>query len=111
LLILAIDPPLSSRGGTSDDYANPGHRTVGDVVRVSTGEDRGAPGVILALQTFGQDVTFHPHVHALATEGLVRPDETFVPVPTIDAPLLEHAFRRRGLCHHEDARGHGGGGS
>ena len=65
------------------------------MVRVSTGEPEGAPGLILALQTFGQDLTFHPHIHVLATEGLVRPDDTFVPVPTIDAPLLEHTLRRR----------------
>jgi hypothetical protein len=77
------------------ELARAAARAITAVVRVSTGEDRGAPGIILALQTFGQDLTFHPHVHALATEGLVRPDDTFVPVPTIDAPLLEHAFRRR----------------
>ena len=35
------------------------------------------------------------HIHVLATEGLVRPDDTFVPVPTIDALLLEHTLRRR----------------
>jgi hypothetical protein len=51
--------------------------------------------LILALQTFGQDLAFHPHIHVLATEGLVRPDDTFVPVPTIDAPLVEHTLRRR----------------
>jgi hypothetical protein len=77
------------------ELARAAARAIGDVVRVVTGEPRGAPGIILALQTFGQDVTFHPHIHALATEGLLRPDDTFVPVPTIDAPLLEHAFRRR----------------
>ena len=43
----------------------------------------------------GELIHSHPHIHALATEGLVRPDDTVVPVPTIDAPLLEHAFRRR----------------
>jgi hypothetical protein len=77
------------------ELARAAARAITDVVRVVTGEPRGAPGIILALQTFGQDLTFHPHIHALATEGLVRPDDTFVPVPTIDAPLLEHAFRRR----------------
>jgi hypothetical protein len=77
------------------ELARAAARAITDVVRVSTGEPRGAPGIILALQTFGQDLTFHLHIHALATEGLVRPDDTVVPVPTIDAPLLEHAFRRR----------------
>jgi len=61
------------------DLARTAARAITDVVRVSTGEPEGAPGLILALLTFGQDLTFHPHIHVLATEGLVRPDDTFVP--------------------------------
>jgi hypothetical protein len=82
------------------DLARTAARAITDVVRVSTGQPEGAPGLILALRAFGQDLTFHPNLHVLATEGLVRPDDTFVPVPTIDAPLLEHALRRRvfNLC-------------
>jgi len=40
-------------------------------------------------------LTHNPHIHALATEGLVCSDDIFFPVPTIDALLLEHAFSRR----------------
>jgi hypothetical protein len=77
------------------DLARAAARAITDVVRASTGETEGAPGLILALQTFGQDLAFRPHIHVLATEGLVRPDDTFVPVPTIDALLFEHTLRRR----------------
>ena len=77
------------------DLARAAARAITDVVRVVTDRPDGAPGIILALQTFNQDLTHNPHVHALATEGLVCSDDTFLPVPTIDAPLLEHAFRRR----------------
>ena len=55
----------------------------------------GAPGIILALKTFNQDLTLNPHLYVLATEGLLCSDNTFLPAPTIDALLLEHAFRRR----------------
>ena len=42
-------------------------------------------------------MTFNPHIHALATEGLVCSDDTFLPVPTIDAqPYLEAGF---GVAH------------
>jgi hypothetical protein len=77
------------------ELARAAARAITDVVRVLTDRPEGAPGIILALQTFNQDLTFNPHVHALATEGLVCSDDFFFPVPTIDAPLLEHAFRRR----------------
>jgi hypothetical protein len=77
------------------DLSRAAARAITDVAHVSTGEPEGAPGLILALQTFGQDLTFHPHIHVLATEGLVQPDDTFVPVPTIDALLLKHTLRRR----------------
>jgi hypothetical protein len=77
------------------DLARAAARAITDVVRVVTDRPEGTPGIILALQTFNQDLTFNPHIHALATEGLVCSDDIFLPVPTIDALLLEHAFRRR----------------
>src|SRR3972149_354533 len=57
-------PPTSSNRSAPPLPADPPRaaaRAITDVVRVSIGEPEGAPGLILALQTFGQDLTFHPH--------------------------------------------------
>lgn len=35
------------------------------------------PGLILFIQTFGDLVTFNPHVHVLAADGVFRPDGVF----------------------------------
>ena len=40
------------------------------------------PGIIIAIQTYGDQVNFHPHLHAVVTDG------TFT---------LEHLFRHRVL--------------
>jgi len=40
------------------------------------------PGAILAIQTFGQLIHYHPHIHALVTDGAFTPDGRFIPLPT-----------------------------
>ena len=53
----------------------------------------GRPGLILFVQTFGDLVTFNPHIHVLAADGLFRADGVFVALPAIPARLLEQGFR------------------
>ena len=36
-----------------------------------------------AIQTFGQLIHAHPHIHALASEGVFLPDGTFLPLPKL----------------------------
>jgi hypothetical protein len=52
------------------------------------------PAFIEFVQTFGDLVNFHPHVHVLAADGVFRADGTFVPLPAIPEALLERGFRR-----------------
>ena len=41
------------------------------------------PGMIGAIQTFGDLIHWHPHIHALVSEGVFLPDGTFVPLPKL----------------------------
>jgi hypothetical protein len=41
----------------------------------------GQPGFILFVQTFGDLVTFHPHIHALVTDGVFHPNGVFRALP------------------------------
>jgi hypothetical protein len=55
------------------------------------------PGIIIAIQTYGALVNFHPHLHALVTDGAFGPTGWFVAFPKIDLYALEHLFRHRVL--------------
>ena len=53
----------------------------------------GRPGLILFVQTFGDLVTFNPHIHVLAADGLFHADGVFVALPAVPVKLLEQGFR------------------
>ena len=54
--------------------------------------DNVVPGVVAGIQTFGELTHWHPHIHALVTEGAFAPDGTFLPLPKVAAePATEHA--------------------
>jgi len=55
-------------------------RTVTTVYRAASGRPDAVPGMIGAIQTFGQLVHWHPHIHALVTEGVFLPDGSFLPL-------------------------------
>ena len=42
-----------------------------------------SPGMIAAVQTFGELAHFHPHVHAVVTDGAFTVDGNFIPLPEI----------------------------
>jgi hypothetical protein len=52
------------------------------------------PAFIEFVQTFGDLVNFHPHVHVLAADGVFRADGAFLELPPIPEALLEGGFRR-----------------
>ena len=50
---------------------------------------QGRPGLILFVQTFGALVTFNPHIHVLAADGLFRTDGAFVATGYKPAVLVD----------------------
>jgi len=50
------------------------------------------PGVIAVTQTFGDCINFHPHVHALVTEGDTAPDGSFHCVPLFHDEVIQEIF-------------------
>jgi hypothetical protein len=70
------------------------------------------PGMIAVVQTFGDELNWHPHVHALVTRGGWERDGQWTPVPFVDgeaaALVLRHkVFRllqREGLLSEERTR-------
>jgi hypothetical protein len=61
-----------------------------------TGEEL-VPGVIAAVQTFGERINFHPHLHFLVTEGGVDGAGIFHRIPRLDDLRLAEIFAREVL--------------
>jgi len=55
------------------------------------------PGVVAAIQTFGDRINFHPDLHFLATEGGMDKAGVFHRVPRIDDVRLVEIFTREVL--------------
>ena len=65
-----------------------------EVIRATIDEPDLSVGIALSIQTHGSLVNWHPHVHALVTNGGFRPDGTFVQLPFHTLDVLTEAFRR-----------------
>jgi hypothetical protein len=61
---------------------------VAEVYRQVLGRDDVIPGMVAGIQTFGQLIHYHPHIHAIVTDGAFTPDGTFLCLPKIDNGLL-----------------------
>jgi len=55
------------------------------------------PGVIATIQTFGDRINLHPHLHLLMTEGGVDKAGSFHKIPRLDDSRLAELFAREVL--------------
>ena len=55
------------------------------------------PGILIAIPTYGDLGNFHPHLHALVTDGALGPTGWFVAFPKSALYALELLFRHRVL--------------
>ena len=53
------------------------------------------PGVVMSIQTFGDLVNFHPHLHAIATEGCFDGNGDFLSVPRIPSYVIQELFMHK----------------
>ncbi len=53
------------------------------------------PGVIVAIQTVGDVVNFHPYLHAIVSDGLFAANGWLSVVPALDLKKLEELFRHK----------------
>jgi hypothetical protein len=58
----------------------------------------GVPGVVMTIHTFGDYMEkFHPHLHALVSDGLFTNTGVFYVMPKVDLEPLEEIFRAKVL--------------
>lgn len=49
-----------------------GYATIREIYQATLIRTDVPPGVVMAIQTFGDLLNYHPHLHALVTEGVLR---------------------------------------
>lgn len=71
-----------------------GERKKGKVTAPNRRQVGNEVGVITVVHTFGRDMKFNPHVHALVTEGALTPSGRWKPVKYIPYPYLRKAWQK-----------------
>jgi hypothetical protein len=66
-------------------------RAIGKYMKAQADRDL-MPGVVAVIQTFGNRLNFHPHLHMLVTEGGRTSDGSFHPVPIFNDIALANIF-------------------
>jgi hypothetical protein len=62
-----------------------------------TRDDKAVPGAVVAIQTFGDFLGFHPHLHILVSDGCFHKNGLFSVSPSVDTKSLEQIFRHKVL--------------
>jgi len=60
------------------------YETVQDIFAYETGDNAFVPGMIATIQSFGDLLNFHCHIHGIVTEGVFIKDGHFVPITDFD---------------------------
>jgi len=61
--------------------------------KITLGKKTGIPGIVVAIQSFGDYARFHPHLHALVADGLFLESGYFFVMPKADLKPLREIFR------------------
>ena len=51
------------------------------------------PGVVISVQSYGDSLNLHPHIHAIASRGVWSADGSFEAIPALDTQQLMLLFR------------------
>jgi hypothetical protein len=92
-----LRPLFRCRRELLSELARAGAEATVELLRRATGEDL-RPGLVASLDTAGDLLQWHPHLHLLTTDGGFGPDGRFYPLSQWDAMLLMSLLRERLLA-------------
>ena len=80
------------------------YETVKEMMQAAMGDNAAVPGMIAAIQTFGSDIDWHPHLHCLVTNGAFTPDGTFHAMEILSPSVIRRysSIRYSGCCSKRD---------
>ena len=70
-------------------------QTVRELMAAAVEEPDLRPGMVSVIQTFGDRINPHPHVHAIASRGGWTRDDRFIPIPYVDPHAAKELFRHK----------------
>jgi hypothetical protein len=79
------------------DLARLAWETVLEVYCATLGREDLVPGMIAGIQTFGELIHWHPHIHALVSEGAFDAAGAFHPLPAVAAEPFRKLFAHKVL--------------
>ena len=82
---------IGSRRSTASSVRLSAVETLLKFFHTSTGLEL-MPGVVAVIQTFGDRINFHPHIHCLVTEGGAAPDGIFHHVSRFHDEVIQEIF-------------------
>lgn len=62
---------------------------------ITTGSSLNTPGAVMALHTAGGLLEWHPHAHAVALNGALLDDGSFVELAYVDEELIQEFFSEK----------------
>jgi len=71
------------------------YESICEVMQQESGDKDAVPGMIGATQTFGDLAHWHPHVHAIVSDGVFDKDDHFVIVPDVDLSRCVLLWRKK----------------
>ena len=71
------------------------YESLQEYMRLELGKPKGEAGIVMAIQTFGEYLNFHPHLHAVVADGLYTHGGMFYVMPGRDTRPLEELFRAK----------------
>jgi transposase-like protein len=74
------------------------YATIREFLETAVGKGVGVPGAVACVQSYGDLLDFHPHIHLLVSWGCFKRDGTFVAVEAVPSTEeLEKLFRHKVL--------------
>ena len=78
--------------------ARAAYETLKELLQIAADTRAAMPGALACIQSYGNLLDWHPHIHLLISWGLFTRDGTFLPVEvTPDPDILEKLFRHKVL--------------
>ncbi len=71
------------------------YETIRDALCQACGAREGEPGYVGAIQTFGDLMGWHSHIHAIVSEGLFKRDGFFIRITKVDMERCAEMWRER----------------
>ncbi len=77
------------------DLARLAYETVREMMSAAVDEPDARPGMVAVIQTFASSLKWNPHIHAIASRGVLKPDGEWLPIPYVDTHQAELLFRHK----------------